>query len=426
MNARVTLSEYQHPRYAYRVRFPGPDGKRKDSYFTNKTDALLFKREREKELGNQGEKFAGTTEAERAALMFWRGFEKESTRKPPELLTVLKDFKDSWMADNASLTVADAVDKFIEYQEAEESSGRHIATLRSRLGRFSEDMGECLVSTITTGIFTDWLNSLRATRADKVGQRLSLVTRRNLARSLRSFFVFAGERGWTLVNPVPAAKRSKSKAAKLATKKAPAIMLPREVERFMYSAQSHAPAIVPFWAIKFFAGIRDAEAARMDWSMIDLRRKKIHLPASVTKTGDERTVKIEASLTAWLKPYRKTSGKICPADTTRKRAFKKVLFELATKNKKGAVTKPFVFPSNAARHSYGTYHLFHFRNAGETALQLGHKGNPSMLHEHYKNPSAEKHAADFWKIFPMAEVNVVSMEQTNDKSATRPVVAKSL
>ena len=63
---------------------------------------------------------------------------------------------------------------------------------------------------------------------------------------------------------------------------------------------------------------------------------------------------------------------------------------------------PFIFPSNAARHSFGTYHLFRFRNAGETALQLGHKGNPAMLHEHYKNPSAEKHAAAFWKIRPDA------------------------
>ena len=60
----------------------------------------------------------------------------------------------------------------------------------------------------------------------------------------------------------------------------------------------------------------------------------------------------------------------------------------------------FTIPSNAPRHSLGAYLLFYFRKAGEIALQLGHKGNPAMLHEHYKNPMAEKHAAAFWKVMP--------------------------
>ena len=71
---------------------------------------------------------------------------------------------------------------------------------------------------------------------------------------------------------------------------------------------------------------------------------------------------------------------------------------LASPVAKGGKPQVFVFPSNAARHSFGTYHLFHFRNPGETAIQLGHKGNPSMLWEHYANPTAEEHAEAFWAI----------------------------
>ncbi len=53
-------------------------------------------------------------------------------------------------------------------------------------------------------------------------------------------------------------------------------------------------------AVKFFAGIRDAEADRMTWDMIDLDVGEIHLPAGVTKTADHRTVKISDNLRAWL------------------------------------------------------------------------------------------------------------------------------
>ncbi len=412
MQNAVSVSSCKHPRYSHRVRFPGPNGKRADRFFTNETDALAFAKEQRKETGETGTAFGSMSEDERSALAFWRAFVKDTAPAPPELLAVLKDFKKSWLASKASVTITTAIEKFIAHHEADGSSERHIASLRSRLGRFEKDKGECIVSTITTGAFTDWLNGLRATRADCKGEKLTAVTRHNLTRSLRSFFAFAMERGWTLSNPVPATKRSKSKTAKLATKKAPEIMLPADIARFIKAIQAKAPSLVPFWSLKFFAGIRDAEAARMDWNMIDFETGQIHLPANVSKTGEDRTMKIEPNLAAWLQPFTQASGKIAPGDTTRKRGFKKAIASLSVKESKDGPAKPFVFPSNAARHCFGTFHLFHFRDAGETALQLGHKGNPAMLHEHYKNPTAEKHAGAFWKIVPSKTAdNVTRIEE---------------
>ena len=418
MKNTVDISDCKHPRYTHRVRFPGPDGKRADKFFTNLTDAEAWAKTQRKETGAMGTDIGSVAEAERAAVVFWRAFVKDTSPAPPALLTVLQDFKKTWTASKASVTVSVAVARFIAHQEADGSSPRHVASLKSRLGRFEKDKGDCIVSSITTGIFTDWLNSLVATRADRAGKKLTAVTRHNLTRSLRSFFVFAMDRGWMLTNPVPVAKRSKSKAHKLATHTAPAIMLPADVARFMEALSAgnvvsvKAPSLVPFWALKFFAGIRDAEASGMNWNMIDLDAGKIHLPANLSKTGEARTMKIEPNLDAWIRPHAKTSGVICPGPNTRKRVFHKAVASLATKDAKGNITKPFVFPSNAARHSFGTYHLFHFRNAGETALQLGHKSNPAMLHEHYKNPTAEKHAAAFWNIQPTnTAANVTSIRQ---------------
>jgi integrase len=400
-----------HPRYTHRVRFYGPDGKRKDRFFTNKTEAAAFAKVQSKETGKLGKDFGFIAEEERAALAFWRAFASSATPTPPDLLSVLKDYKATFIASKASVSVCRGIDTFLAHQEADGSSQRHLASLKSRLGRFSADLGDKLVSSVTVGSFTEWLNGLRATRADKAGEKLSAVTRHNLSRSLRSFFVFAMDRGWTLSNPVPLAKRAKNKSSKLATGRAPAVLLPVNVARFMDAVNSTAPRLVSFWSLKFFAGIRDAEAARMDWSMIALDAGEIHLPGNVSKTGEARTVKIEPNLRAWLLPHASPSGSIAPGDMARRYDFKKILDRLATKDAKGKVIKPFIFPSNAARHSFGTFHLFHFRNAGETALQLGHKSNPAMLHEHYKNPTAEKHAAAFWSISPTEAENVTAIEQ---------------
>ena len=410
MRNTVSVTTCKHPRYTHRVRFPGPDGKRKDRFFTNETDALVFAKDQRKETGETGTAFGSMTEDERGALAFWRVFASTAAPTPPDLLSVLKDYKTTFIASKASVSVSEGIDKFLAHQEADGSSPRHLASLKSRLGRFSADMGDKLISSVTVGSFTEWLNGLRATRADKEGEKLTAVTRHNLSRSLRSFFVFAMDRGWTLSNPVPLAKRAKNKTAKLATGKAPAVLLPADVSRFMSAVTSEASRLVPFWSLKFFAGIRDAEAARVDWNMIDLDAGEIHLPANVSKTGEARTVKILPNLDEWLRPHAATVGPIAPGDMARRYDYKKILAKLAKRDEDGKVIKEFVFPSNAARHSFGTYHLYFFRNAGETALQLGHKSNPAMLHEHYKNPTAQNHAAAFWSVSPKPAENVTGIE----------------
>lgn len=412
MASPVTISRCKHPRYSFRVRFPGGNGKRKDRFFTNETEALEFAGQQRKETGLMGTVFGSLSEPERAALSFWREFQVEADPPPPELLTVLREFRREWLASKASVPVLAAVESFLAHQAAEGSGERHLASLRSRLGRFTADLGESLVSAVTVGVFTDWLNGLRGKRRDKAGEVLTLTTRANLCRSLRSFFAFAQDRGWTVSNPVPAAKRSKSKAAKLAKHKAPEVMEPAEVARFLDAVKVAAPDWLAFWCLKFFAGIRDAEAARMDWGMIDLKAGEIHLPGSITKTGERRTVKIEPNLAAWLALSTRRGGAIAERPASRKYWFRKVMKALdAPATRKGGKPVPFHFPSNAARHSFGTYHLYAFRNAGETALQLGHKGNPAMLHEHYKNPAAERSAAAFWAIAPAPAGNVVKMER---------------
>ena len=143
----------------------------------------------------------------------------------------------------------------------------------------------------------------------------------------------------------------------------------------------------------------------MDWSMVDLKAKEIHLPETVTKTGHDRTIKIEPVLAAYLEPLAKRSGPLTDStDMARRYALEKV-------EKAAGVS----LPKNAARHSFATYHLLAFRHAGETAMQLGHGGSPELLHRHYKGIGTEAQAKAFWKIRPAKAANVVSITKSKGR-----------
>ena len=413
MRNPVTISETTTGKCSHVVFYPGADGKRKRKHFTNETDALNFAKERRKELGVNGSEIGTITADERSAITCWRSFIADNPA--PDLLVVIRDYVRTWNEKNASITITTALDRYVEHQEAEGASDRHVAAVKSRIGRLTAAHGDMLVVNMDEGKFSDWLNGLRGTRPDKLGEKLGLVTRDNLKKTCRSFFTYCISRGWSSLNPVPKPAKKRTREHRIAKRKAPAIMLPVDVEKFLHTVEEVAVPILPFWLVKFFAGIRDAEAGRLDWSMIDLKEGFIHVPASASKTGDARKVKIEPTLADWLAPLAKKTGPLSPGVTPSRYYYKKALRHLRKpdkidgKQKRGTPPKEFIFPSNAARHSFGTFHLFHFRDPGETAMQLGHKGNPAMLWEHYANPAAEEHAAAFWAI-KSGKDKVVSIE----------------
>ena len=400
MTDKVTVRKTKHVRYSHIVRWPGADGKRIAKLFTNETAALLWAKERRAELGDVGESFGSITEAERGAVMFWRAFSISTPGVPADMLPVLQEYAKRWRVARASVSVSVALERFLDQQEVDGASVRHLASLRSRVGSLNKSYGENLVSAIDQATFTAWLNGLRATRADRAGNKLTLITRENLKRSCRTFFAYCQRSGWIEVNPVPIERKKRTREHRLANNKAPGILLPDQVALFMQAVKTHAPQLLAFWAVKFFAGIRDAEADRMTWDMIDLEGGEIHLPAGVTKTADQRTVKISNNLREWLKLGVRKTARIAASTKGRQYPHKRVMKSLVTLHPETQEPVPFIFPSNAARHCFGTYHLYAHRAAGETALQLGHKGDPGMLHEHYKNPTAEKHAGAFWEIYP--------------------------
>ena len=427
---KVTVRPTKHKDYpgGFVVRWPGPNGKRLAKLFGNDTDASAWAKDRRAELGDVGEAFGSITEPERAAVMFWRGFSASvPDAVPPPLLAILQEYAETWKATRSSVTVAAAVDAYEVAKTAEGLRPMSLQGLRSRCGRFAQDFGPRLICSISTAEISDWILSLSARRQrgpvkrkagkDGAPAQVGLLAKRNQRLAISGLFNYAKTRGWVKENPVTDAARPKP------AKTRPGILRPGEAARLFGALEKTSPALVPFWAVRFFAGVREQESLRMDWSMIDLAAGEIHLADTVTKTGHSRTVKITSALAAFLTPYARPDGSIVTRSAMARRYHLAKALDVLQAKDAEAMEKaedageeaprpfPVPMPANAARHSFATFHLLAFRHAGETALQLGHGGSPEMLHRHYKGIASEAEALAFWSIRPAAgPANVVSFD----------------
>jgi integrase len=421
----VSKSPSKHVRYPFCVRWPGTNGKRMLKLFSNDTDALKWAKEKSAELGRTGSDFGSVAEDERAAIAYWRAVVARTAHNPPPpLLDILRDVGARWEAAQKGATVATAVETFLAVKDADGAGKSHKLALKSRLAHFSRDFGERTLATISTAEISKWILGLSGAKpapgspaANGKGRPstpgpLSLQTKKNHRLALHSFFEWCKAEGTVGANPV--ADSAKVKVGK----HNPGILKANEVGIFLAAIVGQAPAIVPFWAVRIFAGIRESEAVRMDWTMIDLAKNKINLPATATKTGKPRAVDIEPALAAFLAPHAKQAGFIAPQSEMARR------HALTMARRK--MPKGFKVPSNWARHTFATMHLHEFQDAGKTSMQLGHGESPTMLHAHYASFATDTEAAAFWKIRPNTlpqPGNVIPMTSAAPEAA-KPATAK--
>lgn len=76
------------------------------------------------------------------------------------------------------------------------------------------------------------------------------------------------------------------------------ILSPGEFQRLMGNASSHLKPII---AMGYYAGMRRGEILKLEWGMVDLKNRFIHLPAGITKTNEDRHVPILPQLYEVLK-----------------------------------------------------------------------------------------------------------------------------
>ena len=278
-----------------------------------------------------------------------------------------------------SRTVAELVPEFNAAKKKDGASERYLGDLRNRLDTFASDFGKLKLAEILPSQIDDWLRGL-----DVAGQ-----TRNNFRTVLSAFFEFGKLRGYATSNPVEGTAKAK------VVRGTPEIFTPEQ----MRTVLEKAPAdFVPYLAIGAFAGLRAAEIERLDWSEIDLARRLIQVKAENAKTAQRRFVTVCDTLAAWLAPHVRRSGPVATAESVR------------IGREKTCKAAQIQWPSNVLRHSFASYHLAQFKNAGQTAAELGHAG-AAMLYQHYRELVTPDAAAKWWAIMPPADYgNVVAFK----------------
>jgi len=277
------------------------------------------------------------------------------------------------------VSVADAVAELLKQAAADRKSQRRITQLESVLNAFADSMN-CDVTGITPALVSDYLSGMKSTERTKANHRdvLGYFSRWCVLRGYLP-------KGADMLEGVQKYRKRKTGEIHIYT--------PEEMAKLLGAADER---LVPFIAISGFAGLRHAEAARLDWSEVELSdvsgESFIEVKAGKSKVDTRRLVPVSDNLKAWLLPRAKTRGKVCPFANITKQLLK--CADDAEVNWK----------HNGLRHSAISYRV---AETGDVARVADWSGNsPTVIRSNYLKRVKPAQAAAWFAIMPETPANV--------------------
>jgi len=211
-----------------------------------------------------------------------------------------------------------------------------------------------------------------------------LKTQNNRRCVLMTFFKFACSKGWLAADPMAGITRHRTDHKRGS---APALNAAQAAELMAHVETLYDGALVPFFALCLFAGIRpNGEISKLLAADIRLENNAISIEPYVSKVGMRRLADIQPNLAAWLRAYPLKDYPIIPPKM---------------KNMAGKLTrirKKFSLAPDVLRHTFISMHVAKFRSMGDTALQAGN--SESIIRRHYLNVTTPQEAEEFFKILP--------------------------
>lgn len=278
----------------------------------------------------------------------------------------------AWMASRQThavtgpvVGVVDAVQRFCEAKRREGQRIKSVRSRESRLSTFAADVGDVPMREITADDVDAWLG------IRKVGP----VTANNYLTELHGFWAWCVREGLADLNVIDRVPRRKVERG------VPAF-LSVDACRVLMDAASTTPGAVPYFALCLFAGVRPAEAARLDLRSAWVDGEHIRIDGKVAKGRAARVIEAEPVLRAWLEGQ--NLGRVMIPRRT---------FE--------AVRRASAVPwgPDIMRHSFATYHVAMWGDAAKTALLMGHR-DTGVLFAHYRGLTTKAEAKRFWGLLP--------------------------
>jgi integrase len=232
----------------------------------------------------------------------------------------------------------------------------------------------------------------------------ALKTYNNRRGVVSTFLRFAFQQDWIAANPI-----DKVAYHRIAHRRgsAPTLSAKQAQELMTYTENYRGGALVPFFALCLFAGIRPCvrtgEILKLRPEHVCLDTGVIHIEPEVSKVRMKRNVTIQPNLAAWLQAY--------PLDR-----FPIVI--PALQKHRANVAKRFGLSHDVMRHSFISYFIAKFRSMGEAALQAGN--SETIIRKHYLDLKTPTEAEEFFGITPARKGGLSAGNPTQAGGAVAP------
>ena len=273
-----------------------------------------------------------------------------------------------------TLNLADVANAFLVAKARAGRSDAYLALMHKHVAAFVRGREGRLAAEISAAEIEAWL----------YGNTWKAKTRHGHLQTLRTLYRFAVNRALVAANPALAVDLPRLDVDEKG------IHSPDQVATTL--ARCPDPSTLRFLVVRYFAGLRGTEAARLDENEIRLDAGLIVVAAHKAKTRRRRLVAIQPNLAAWLKATHRQGGRL-------------PLTQLNDRQAAAVAAAGVPWPRNVTRHCFCSYHLAAFGNAAQTAMEAGH--TEQQLFQHYRELTtlageviSRRLAREFWKINP--------------------------
>ena len=261
-------------------------------------------------------------------------------------------------------------------------SHKHRVNLTHRLRPFVESFGTEPLGVISAKRpeLKEWL----------MGKYPNSVTLKNHRSTLHSFFEWAIEQGLMPENPAKPWKDLTAIFRDHQKRTKPGILKPGQLKQLLASALENDKAMVAYFALGAFSGIRTEELSSIPWGAI--KSGSIHIAAEIAKTGEARDIPIHPTLAKWLAVVKRGNATdlVVPSDFEGRRRAMCRKIKLS-------------WPHNALRHSFGSYRQAAVKNMHLVSEEMRHDDVETFKRYYLNRGITEDEAKEYWAIVPKAK-----------------------
>ena len=360
--------------YGFAVRETRPDyfvadrmvnGHRMRKGFININAAKLWCQQKDTEVKNKGAEAVQISDAQRAELT-------ELHKKLEGRNITIAECVDFWLFKHPDDTTGETwTDTAARYIQSMKDANRRPASIRDKeikLALIGEELGSVLMKTMDNNDLNFALDKITDQKGWTPNTRHSYE---NAGKTLIRFF-----------------NNESKRMVVQHDDNAPETWNAEFIKKILTLSEEHTPQITAGLAIMIFAGLRPAEAMRLEWKQINFDEKIIHLSGMHTKTRTPRNVEISDNLMEWLRAYQ-SEGEVLPKPTRYRTQREKLM--KAVKLEKWIPDTP--------RHTCATM-MYAKHGADFVSRNLGHSITTSFRH-YQGNPPTPKQLQRFWSIEPV-------------------------